>query len=225
MGDGARKGRTVLFVSHNLAAVEGLCNSAYLLDQGRLVTSGETHQVVEAYLSALSISSSQPLGQREDRQGNGRLRLTDITFRSANGAVSQVVQCGQDMEFVLAYEGDRGPLRNVSLSIGVYTMGGQCMLILNNEMVGVDFEILPSSGLVSCLVERFPLSPGQYSLNLYCEVNGMVADWIQEATTLTVEAGDFFGTGRLPPRTHGGILVPHRWRVTDAVGPRSAQGG
>jgi len=44
-------------------------------------------------------------------------------------------------------------------------------------------------------------------------VNGTIADWVQQAAILTVEAGDFFGSGRLPPKTHGGLLVLQEWNV------------
>jgi lipopolysaccharide transport system ATP-binding protein len=44
-------------------------------------------------------------------------------------------------------------------------------------------------------------------------VNGIIADWVQQAALLTVEPGDFYGTGRLPPATHGGFLVPQQWKI------------
>ena len=52
--------------------------------------------------------------------------------------------------------------------------------------------------------ERFPLAPGQYHVTLFCRVNGTIADWLSQAAVLTVEPGDFFGTGRLPAPTYGG---------------------
>jgi lipopolysaccharide transport system ATP-binding protein len=213
MGDVAYEGRTVLFVSHNMAAIEGLCRKAFMLDQGRLATTGDAHEVVEAYLSSLPAQAGEPLSRREDRQGNGRLRFTEIMLRSANGVPSDVVQCGEEWEISVHYTSGTDTLNNVAVSIGVFALSGQCMLMLNNQMVGAYFDVIPGVGQLSCRVERFPLAPGQYYLNLYCEVNGIVADWVQHAAHLTVEAGDFFGTGRLPPWTHGGILAKHTWQA------------
>jgi lipopolysaccharide transport system ATP-binding protein len=85
--------------------------------------------------------------------------------------------------------------------------------MLDNEMVGADFESMPGVGRFSCRVERFPLSPGQYHITLFCRVNGIIADWVQQAAVLTVEPGDFYGTGRLPPATHGGFLIPQKWQI------------
>jgi lipopolysaccharide transport system ATP-binding protein len=41
--------------------------------------------------------------------------------------------------------------------------------------------------------------------------SGNIEDWIQEAAVLTVEDGDFFGTGRAPPASHSGMLIPQTW--------------
>jgi lipopolysaccharide transport system ATP-binding protein len=218
MGEVAKGGRTILFVSHNMAAIEALCQSACSLDQGRLVMNDKTPQVVQRYLSSLQLLGAHPLGQRADREGNGRLRFTDIVFCTANGTPAEAVQCGRDLEISVAYRSDEDTLQRVAMSIGVYTLTGQCMLILNNEMVGTEFDLVPSRGQFSCLVRRLPLTPGQYFLNLYCTVNGVIADWVQQAAYLMVGAGDFFGTGRLPPQTHGGILVAQDWRATNIQG-------
>jgi lipopolysaccharide transport system ATP-binding protein len=217
MGEVADEGRTVLLVSHNMASIEGISRSAYLLDQGRLLMTGKTRDVVEAYLASLPLSVNQSLSQREERQGDGRLRFTNITFRSPNNSPVDVVQCGQDFEISVKYESNTDRLRNILITIPIFTLTGQCMLMLNNQMVGTDFESVPSLGNFSCVIKRFPLAPGQYYLNLYCEVNGILADWVQQAAYLTVEGGDFFGTGQLPPRTHGGMLVPQNWRVANLV--------
>jgi hypothetical protein len=66
-----------------------------------------------------------------------------------------------------------------------------------------------------CRIQRFPLSPGQYPITLFCRVNGDIADWVQQAALLSVEPGDFFGIGRLPQPTHGGGLVPQNWHVKE----------
>jgi lipopolysaccharide transport system ATP-binding protein len=213
MGDAAREGRTILFVSHNMAAVEGLCSVAYLFEHGRMARMGPTTAVIDSYLAALPASSATPLDQRMDRQGDGRLRFTDIELLLEHNTSVEVVQSGRDVEFSVGYSSVDANLKNVQMSVDIYAASGQCMLILNTEMVGADFESVPSRGRFSCRVARFPLAPGQYFVTLFCMVNGIIADWVQQAMLLTVEAGDFFGTGRLPPSTHGGFLTLQDWHV------------
>jgi lipopolysaccharide transport system ATP-binding protein len=213
MGDVARQGRTILFVSHQMAAIESLCNVAYLFERGRLVRSGSTGEVVEAYLAASPASCATPLSQRMDRQGDGRLRFTDLDLLLDNTTPTEVLQSGKDVEFSVGYSGVDGNLKNVEMSIDIFAPTGQCMLILNSTLVGTDFDSIPSTGRFLCRVTRFPLAPGQYYVTLFCRVNGIIADWVQQAMLLTVEAGDFFGTGRLPPSSHGGFLTPQDWRI------------
>ena len=71
----ARSGRTILFVSHNMAAIENLCTSAILLESGSVVMQGDSHRVIHHYLERVlpSLIDNVPLTQRQDRTGNGKI--------------------------------------------------------------------------------------------------------------------------------------------------------
>ena len=88
------------------------------------------------------------------------------------------------------------------------------MLTLCNEYSEADWPALPPTGSVICTLEHLPLSAGTYDLNLHCAVGGATADWIISAGHLTVESGDYYGTGRLPGVSHPGTLVPQRWAAS-----------
>ncbi|MGD0713767.1 MAG: ABC transporter ATP-binding protein [Gaiellaceae bacterium] len=211
MGDAASSGTTVLLVSHNMAAIENLCSRAMFLEQGRLRNIGETTEVIEEYLSFASTVVSADLAERTDRQGDGRLRFTRVGLRSGeNGQYSDVAQCGQDLEIVVGFTCDGG-LKQVNASMAVYTPSGQCLIVLDSDMAGANLDSVPRHGRFSCRIERLPLAPGQYFLNLFCTASGETVDWVQNAATFNVEAGDYFGTGKLPPPGHGGLLVPQEW--------------
>jgi homopolymeric O-antigen transport system ATP-binding protein len=216
MGEVAKAGRTIIFVSHNMAAVEGLCTTAHMLAEGRIVQSGRTSEVIEGYLTSFSALTGVPVEHRTDRKGDGKLTFTDIQITS-DGLPTPFVQCGKDVEFSVGYKGAGQSLRNVEVSMDIFAQSGQCMVMLNNEMLGVEFATVPSVGRFKCRVPRLCLSPGQYHITLFCTVNGSIADWVQQAAVLTVEAGDFFGSGRLPPSSHGGVLVPQTWQVEDVT--------
>jgi lipopolysaccharide transport system ATP-binding protein len=68
--------------------------------------------------------------------------------------------------------------------------------------------------MILCKIPRLPLQPGKYSLNVFCTVTGDIADWIQNAGVFEVEAGDFFGSGKLPPPDQGVFMVPHSWGIS-----------
>ena len=215
MGDAASSGTTVLLVSHNMAAIESLCSRAMLLEKGRLHHIGETAEVVEEYLSLVSTVASRDLADRSDRQGDGRLRFERIGFRSNDGEqYSDMAQCGRDLEFRADFTSD-GDLRNVNASMAVYAPSGQCLIVLDSDMAGFKIDPVPTQGSLSCRIPRLPLAPGQYYLNIFCTAGGEIVDWVQNAAEFTVEAGDFFGSGKLPPAGHGGLLVEQQWSCCD----------
>src|SRR5882724_3120947 len=82
MEDLRRGGRTVLFVSHNMAAVENLCSRGIWIDSGRIRQDGPTRQVIESYLSSFAETqqSASDLSVVESRHGNGDIRYTGISF-------------------------------------------------------------------------------------------------------------------------------------------------
>ena len=71
----SKDGRTILFVSHNLAAIENMCKSALLLADGRTVVQGETSVVVQEYLQDVDRAIATPLAERIDREGSGQIRI------------------------------------------------------------------------------------------------------------------------------------------------------
>jgi homopolymeric O-antigen transport system ATP-binding protein len=212
MGDVAKSGRTILFVSHNMAAVQHLCENAYWLDHGKLAASGKVGPVIEQYLRAVSGESRTFLGDRKDRRGDGRLRFEE--FSVATGESSSPAACGAPTALSIRYLG-KPPLRNVHISVGVFTSLGEGAAYLSNDLVGKQLEDLPANGALVCRVDKLPLLPGSYSVNLYCTVNGVLADWVVDAARFDVGSGDFFGTGRLPPPGYGMLAVPHVWEVRE----------
>jgi lipopolysaccharide transport system ATP-binding protein len=212
MGEIRSRGRTVVLVSHNMAAVAALCTRAMLLHDGRVTAAGTPGEVVGRYLAQVRAAATTPIADRTDRQGDGRLRLLSVTVQDdAAGAAS-----GRDLTLEIEYRGqDDRCLTNVVMSVAIYGPEGQFLVMCSNEMAGARFEQLPRRGRMICCIPRLPLAPGHYDLNLHCVVNGILADWVQRAARLSVAEGDFFGTGRLPPSSHGGLLIPHTWSVRD----------
>lgn len=210
MGDVAKTGRTVVFVSHNMAAIQNLCTVAHLLSHGKLVASGKVTDVIGAYLTEVADSGDESLATRTDRQGDGKVQF--LEFRGAGSNGDTAVMCGSEAQFEIKYRGIE-PLRNVHISMGFYNMYGDGALYLSNDLVGRSFDQLRGNGVLICKFDRLPLLPGSYSVNLYCTVNGILADWVKDAARVNVEDGDFYGSGKLPPKGYGSVVVPHEWHV------------
>ena len=66
-------------------------------------------------------------------------------------------------------------------------------------------------------LEELSLTPGDYVVNLAVTNYKIMQDWIKEAAVMRVEYGDFYGTGKITPDTHGGVLIKQRWKVSPAA--------
>jgi lipopolysaccharide transport system ATP-binding protein len=216
MSDVAGGGRTVLFVSHNLAALKALCGRALWLESGSVAAEGLVAPVVDAYLAKGRERAERPLAERRDRSGSGELRFTRAELRAA-GAVPSA---GRALAISLGYASRGGaPLKNVRVAVLVLDAGGSRVFATDTRLVNADFESLPASGEIVCEIPDLPLSAGDYQLNLWATVNDTISDHVEAARVLRVADGDPFGTGRPTlADKHGPVAVRHRWRVADAEG-------
>ncbi|MBA4385690.1 MAG: ABC transporter ATP-binding protein, partial [Anaerolinea sp.] len=216
MGEVAQEGRTVLFVSHNMAAVLNLCDRAVLLDSGKIVATGATDNIVRHYLEGLRVNAPQDLASHKERQGRGRVRFIRVCFEDGEGNPIEQGISGQPLVIALEYQAkDDRPLQNCRISAAVYDSLGQVLFNCSSELTNSVPITLPPGGSIRCVIPRLPLSQGQYLVSLFIEVNREVEDWIQGAAALSVVDGDFFGTGKLYPEgwRGKGVLVPHQWIV------------
>jgi lipopolysaccharide transport system ATP-binding protein len=210
MGDVAKSGRTILFVSHNMAAVQNLCDRGYWLEHGSIAASGKIGPVVEQYLKNVSGIGRTYLGNRKDRRGDGRLRFEE--FSVVGEGTSPVLRCGSPASFVLHYHATT-PLSNVRVAMPIWTALGEGAAFTDTELIGKTLNNLPPIGSLLCRFDKLSLLPGTYSVNLYCEVNGVLADWVIDAARFEVGEGDYFGTGKLPEKGYGPVAVTHNWEV------------
>ena len=213
MGEVAQGGRTVLFVSHNLAAVSALCQNAMYLRDGQIEARGPTREVISRYIDDVQANAHVDVRHRQDREGDGRLRFTEIRVGSGS------VRTGEDCEISVFYEGVRGP-GTVRVALAVYGALVEPIFHCLNDVSGDTFDQVAAEGAFTCTIPRLPLAPGHYTISVFCEIDGTIADWVQHAAVLEVVEGDFFGTGRLPSESHGTVYVDHFWTSgSEAVMP------
>ena len=216
MDDVSKEGRTVLFVSHNMATIANLCRRGLLFDDGKIQLTGSVDRIIHHYINSLRTSTPQDLSSHKDRRGNGRVRFTRVVFQDDHGnAITQAIS-GESLNIQLLYESTcEHPLRNSRISVAVYDVMGQVLFNCSSELTTNEEINLSPVGNVRCVIPRLPLSQSQYLVSPFIEVNGVVEDWVQGAAVLNVVDGDFFGTGRLYPEgwQGKGVLVPHQWII------------
>jgi lipopolysaccharide transport system ATP-binding protein len=215
MGSVVSEGRTVLFVSHNMAAIASLCTRGVLLDSGRVGLSGSPRTVIDAYLSKARGDAGVPLPERQDRRGDGRIRFTRVSVFNERLEPVETVCSGQNVSIGLDYD-SRGPetLQNAVVQIKFFGALGQPLFAcLSGASSRTPLTLAPGGRLV-CRIPRLPLVPGIYTFTIWCTVGDVLEDYVSEAGSLSVAEGDYYGTGKLPKIALGDFLVSHDWSVS-----------
>ena len=210
MGDVARGGRTVLFVSHNMAAVQSLCERVMLLRQGEVLGIGSTEQMIAAYLGCLQRADRVRLADRTDRSGNGEVRLSEIRISAGGTYDSDVVLCGSELHIELEFLARRR-IEHPVFFLAVHDMMGTLLCHMNTRATAQALPVDAGPGRIACNIPRLPLCPGQYSLNVAVTEGTDMLDRVQKARVFTVEGGDFHGTGNLSSARAAKFLVDYSW--------------
>jgi lipopolysaccharide transport system ATP-binding protein len=215
MSDVTGHGRTVLFVSHNLAALRSLCTRAVWLDAGRVAAVGAPDRVIDAYLEAAEHRTGQPIAERTDRAGTGQLRFTHAELRAGDPPRADVhPTTGEPLEIALGYTAENDALKTVRVAVTVVDALGTRVFATDTRFLNADFAELEPDGEIVCRIPDLPLAAGHYQLMIWATVCDEVADYVENAIPLVVADGDVFGTGRTTmPERHGPFVVRHSWRA------------
>ena len=205
------EGRTVLFVSHNMASIRALCHNGILLEQGKIKYSGGINDTVKTYLSLSLDASYTPIAARSDREGSGHYYVTDLLVCGKRTGICINDDNNVTIELELS---PRKVCRAPRVVISVNTISDVCVYRLDTALGDIPFSILENRlRLMVEVTERVSLLPGMYFLNIACyDDGGFMADYIQKAISFEVIPGLFFNTGH-QPMGDGMCLVKQDWSV------------
>jgi len=213
MGDVAREGRTVIFVSHNMATIANLCTRAILLRNGTKVDEGLTDAIITRYLASIADAPSGSLSGRTDRKGRGEIRVTDIQYLDSHGSPTQYPICGEPLTVRVCYESQSPRLfANCVVTLSV-NKDERPYFLLSTDLPDTRQLDLEDSGAIEFHLPELPLTEGSYYLIFWLMSNGEVQDFVDHAMELQVVDGDYFGTGKSSPSGWAGkiVLVRHSW--------------
>jgi lipopolysaccharide transport system ATP-binding protein len=216
MEDVARnEGRTVLFVSHNMAAIEHLCAQSLLLRGGGVTAVGETSAIVSQYLKhgLEAAITRHPLAERTDRTGNQCIAFTGFRVEDIHGNVVSRVRSGMDVVFALDYRTSGGgsiPCTDVGISLS--TTNHQLLTVLYSSYVGQSMYDIPPTGTFRCRISRFPFAPGRYVVGARVLADSDEADWPRDGVAIIeVEAGNYFDSGSAGFEGSAPLLMTGNW--------------
>jgi len=207
MKDVAQDGRTVIFVSHNMGAVQSLCNSAILIEQGKItMKSDSVNSVVKSYLNAATKDFS--IGKSEEREGLGMIRLKNIEL--INSINQNIFSCGQKMSFLLSFI-VKELSSNLSFLVSINSVEDGAIFFLDSEGK-LDQELKKGENNLSIeLADNLFLYPKNYYVNVAIKSDSGLEDYIPHALDFDVISG-IFNNGK-DPKSKSTILTNPIWKI------------
>ncbi len=211
MQEVAGSGRTVLFVSHNMSAVQRLCRRAILLRNGKLEASGNVDEVITAYLGHLRDTAATAFsGSNPDRLGNGALRITSARLLNEIDRPATHLRSGRPGTLEFAYQNAAG-VRTANVFMTIYNQLGVACTQLDMSLNHQSARDLGATGIFRCKIPNVPFPIGEYRIALAVDVDGEHADLIPNALVFSVESSTFFESARTPPATYCACMIEHEW--------------
>jgi lipopolysaccharide transport system ATP-binding protein len=213
MNEVAREGRTVVFVSHNLAIIQALCERGVLLERGAVIADGPVEETIAAYLKTLERAASRDLLERRDRDNRAydETLVRRVEVRDAEGGQANVVVSGRPVTIEVDVT-EQLPMMECILTIANNL--GQPVTTLDSESSSPQDERDPSFGArIACRIESLPLLPGRYRIDVIVKGKRQIQDGLQAAAFFDVEPGIVGGRPTPATGAEGSFVLPHAWRL------------
>jgi lipopolysaccharide transport system ATP-binding protein len=213
MNDVAREGRTVVFVSHNLAIIQALCSRGILLERGRAIADAPVDGAIDAYLRTLERSASADLVEREDRDSRAwdQTRIKGVAIRNAGGGHPDVVVGGAPARIEVTLT---ELLPMLECRITIVNSIGQPVATLDSEVTSPADERNPDIGpRIECDLSSLPLLPGRYRLDIVIKGRRQIQDGLQAAAFFDVEPGIVEDRPMPTSGLEGDVALGHAWRL------------
>lgn len=208
MGEVAKEGRTVLFVSHNMAVVESLCTKGTVFETGHMAFWGDPQDAIIFYLKKAQETGLWQLG-------NGWIKR--VTPLDGDGSPRSTFRTGELLSIVVDIDTQGREIMKPVVGLGIDTDMGQRVFTVGTYYS--NDELLPIQGRakILCEIEMPFLVPGEYFIKVGLNDNFTVLEERERIARFTVEAGDVFGNGKLPQKNkkQGLVVVKSRWSHLD----------
>lgn len=219
MNEVTKQGRTVLFVSHNMGAIESFCQSGVFLKQGRIQIFDEVGEALRAYSRSGSENTvADDLKSRTERLGKNELIFSKIEILDLNEEKLSQVRTGTSVKIRvhLSAENDR-IFKDCRVSVSIHKDNRAYVLYSTEMSIEGRMDLLDGS-ILECMIDAVPLTLSDYYINLYVESDGEMQDFVEAATSFNVETGKFYATGKDYPHGWEGrvVLSPHKWKIYHA---------
>ena len=217
-------GRTVLFVSHNMAAVENLCTRCIWIDAGQVQMDGSPRDVIDAYMKTFGgfQGATADLSSIENRRGSGEIRYTGIEYLSRSGEALPVIRSGDSVIIRLRYQATQ-EIAHPSFGFRLYTEMGTLVTDTSTWHHAIEIPLVPvGEGHVDLEIDLLNLLPGRYHLSLWLTgAASPLYDNIEHCALIEIELANVYSSGKALDNRYGIVYFPQRWHL-EGIGSGSS---
>jgi len=197
MREVGQDGRTVLFVSHNMAAVESLCSRCVLIDHGRIIKDGDPYEITREYRRSMIATDGKVVAELENVEGPHRKQPVLMSARlvDEDGAPTTSIAVSRAFEVRIGVR-IREALSDLMFVVRIENGYGERMMTLRSPQKDAVYRNLKGDHEISCRVDEFPLAPGVYNIGLGVKTRDQQIDAVGNILSLTVTDGEIFSEGR-----------------------------
>ncbi len=203
-------GRTVIFVSHNLALIEHLCSRAVLLQDGRIAGIGPTPDVVRAYLEAISSAPTGEASAAGREPAAHGTRVTGVRVRGADTS-TDLMMMGQDIVIDVDVFAE-SEIKRPWMAVRLFSATDVLLFHCANREAGRDLPPLLGACTVRCVLRGVNLLPGRYRVDIdLADALNRSYDELRSAAFFTIVARDVLGSGLPMERGYGTVYYASEW--------------
>jgi lipopolysaccharide transport system ATP-binding protein len=222
MSEVSQGGRTVLFVSHNMAAVQNLCASAIVLDEGKLVFHGPSKEAIDSYLHSVRGVGSQghviDISKARREPGLEPVLQRVEFYTQGNTPVRGILPMGASLQ-VRIHFALQEHREKIAVGVGFDSMFGQRIFTAHTSFErGCLHDGQAGPQTYVCNIPSLTLVPGEYTLRVWVDANNGPLDTVDDAARVQIIESDYYGTGRVP--WNGSFVLEHHWFLEQGISAR-----
>jgi len=199
---GRKEGRTILFVSHNMKAIQQLCNKVFYIEKGRLEFAGGVTEGIQKYASH-SINVAD---------GNSALATRRINNKKAfiAGVDVKLVDSDKKIQFDISVDA-LDTIERTEIAIGINDLSGNRIITLHSGFWNQQFRLSKGTNEFVCLVNNVSLRPGSYNMNVFLGDKYETLDYLDDPVVFELPQSISYPSGIVPENEEGYLMAKHEW--------------
>jgi lipopolysaccharide transport system ATP-binding protein len=209
-------GRTILFVSHNMAAISQICTRSIVLDKGTIVFDGDNKTGIAKYVELSNLEQeSGDLVNRKDRGGSGEIRFTKISLLNENNEVASTFFQGESLTIQLYYDVNNKikDYSGIHFSINMFDMYGDAIFCHQNLLVGQLFKDveIKEGAYIEFKIPCINFAKGNYHFNCDIVDRNTFIEKIDYVASINIQEGLLYNYTR--PMLDGKVAIEANWGI------------